>query len=931
MSAEELSGVNGAAGSTLRPFSTRDFLSRVLPWPAPDQSGWCNVHYTIPGKDVGYPGRPYKELDKFLAMVDWGKAHPKNVSDIFFCLSRQSQVGEKIGNTFRALRRKENALAIKAIYLDVDVKEGRGYEDILSAVKAVNAFTITARLPWYTALVGSGGGLHVYMISDKPLSLSEWAPFAEGLRFLAEQHGLRCDLFVTTDCSRVLRVPGTFNRKTSTPRPVKLLYLDDKDIDFDTALAHIKRAPLAGAPSPKGLPLKLVLFESGPPPFDLGEDLNSPEYQTKLGRISDGTPDDLDAKALLDHGGCPFFQDALRTGGANVGQGLWMMTALACTFLRGGRELFHRLSKGHKTYTYEDTDAMFDRKLAERDKLGWPHCATMQKWGSQKCAGCEHLNKMKSPLHLIFHRLPDVTGQSATPDPSFVDPFSEFAGPAFPVDMLPPTLSNFVYAQQRALGADAAALAMAALAAVAMHADTVIRASEGWWERPILWVALIGRPSTMKTPIMGKATAVLGRIDSEQNKNWHEQYAQWKRQNEERPAHFGPAKPPRCLINDATPEKIAEILSRGSRGSTMLQDELTGLLGSFERYNSGQASRAFFLSCWNGGLFLKDRVGKGKSDPDAEIHVDNLALCVLGGIQPDKLANLRDLTADGLLQRFLPVLMVSAERGDHYASVAQHEAAYDAFIRSIYAASPQKYHLADDALEIRDRVLEHLHNLETVDGFSPPLMSAIGKLKGYFFRICLILHVARLHDPLNSNGRQSNFVQFIATPEDIEQTAKAFGIGPDDKWGSLSEGIHHSNAISRQTAEATEKVLKEFILPSMLGLYDFVVSGGQDRDLLRSIASFILASNKDRLRPSDFTAGVRGLKGMPEAKIREWVGRFCVMDWLQPEEKVPSLPPKAWHVSPGLREHFAEHRRKAEEARAAARAILKAGGTGRST
>ena len=47
----------------------------------------------------------------------------------------------------------------------------------------------------------------------------------------------------------------------------------------------------------------------------------------------------------------------------------------------------------------------------------------------------------------------------------------------------------------------------------------------------------------------------------------------------------------------------------------------------------------------------------------------------------------------------------------------------------------------------------------------------------------------------------------------------------------------------------------------MIGLYDVVANGGQDRDKLRSIANFILASDKDRLRPSDVTAGVRTLRG----------------------------------------------------------------------
>ena len=57
------------------------------------------------------------------------------------------------------------------------------------------------------------------------------------------------------------------------------------------------------------------------------------------------------------------------------------------------------------------------------------------------------------------------------------------------------------------------------------------------------------------------------------------------------------------------------------------------------------------------------------------------------------------------------------------------------------------------------------------------------------------------------------------------------------------------------------------------------------------------------------------------------MGRFCAMGWLEPEEAKPGVPPKAWLVVPGLREHFAERRKQAQEARAEAHAILKAGGS----
>jgi hypothetical protein len=83
------------------------------------------------------------------------------------------------------------------------------------------------------------------------------------------------------------------------------------------------------------------------------------------------------------------------------------------------------------------------------------------------------------------------------------------------------------------MGADPSAIAMAALTTVAgaMHAETVMRAGEGWWERPILWTALVGQPSTMKSPIIDKARKPLSGIDNERNKRWRQEYAIWQQQN----------------------------------------------------------------------------------------------------------------------------------------------------------------------------------------------------------------------------------------------------------------------------------------------------------------------------------------------------------------------------------------------------------------
>ena len=46
-----------------------------------------------------------------------------------------------------------------------------------------------------------------------------------------------------------------------------------------------------------------------------------------------------------------------------------------------------------------------------------------------------------------------------------------------------------------------------------------------------------------------------------------------------------------------------------------------------------------------------DRINRG------ELFIPNISLSILGGIQPKVLAELKGLTSDGLLQRFIPVVM----------------------------------------------------------------------------------------------------------------------------------------------------------------------------------------------------------------------------------------------------------------------------------
>jgi hypothetical protein len=145
--------------------------------------------------------------------------------------------------------------------------------------------------------------------------------------------------------------------------------------------------------------------------------------------------------------------------------------------------------------------------------------------------------------------------------------------------------------------------------------------------------------------------------------------------------------------------------------------------------------------------------------------------------------------------------MQPAERGDEYYPVDCAEDDYDRLIKAINAAPPENYRFADDALEVRDRVMDDLHKLETVGGFSPALIGAVGKLRGYFARICLVLHVGRRHDQRASPERLQEVCldPELFSPERAEELCKIFGVDPKDDH--LGGGIHPNTMISRATAE----------------------------------------------------------------------------------------------------------------------------------
>ncbi|WP_051304066.1 YfjI family protein [Calidithermus chliarophilus] len=141
----------------------------------------------------------------------------------------------------------------------------------------------------------------------------------------------------------------------------------------------------------------------------------------------------------------------------------------------------------------------------------------------------------------------------------------------------------------------------------------------------------------------------------------------------------------RYATQDATVEKLGELLRDNPRGIVLVRDELASWIASLEQEENAVA-RGFFLTAWNGLTgYTFDRIGRGT------IHIPATCVAVVGAIQPRPLEAVfdrlrRDPTrADGMLQRFQllvwPDEMPPWSPPQSWPDKAARERAYEVFAR----------------------------------------------------------------------------------------------------------------------------------------------------------------------------------------------------------------------------------------------------------
>lgn len=459
-----------------------------------------------------------------------------------------------------------------------------------------------------------------------------------------------------------------------------------------------------------------------------------------------------------------------------------------------------------------------------------------------------------------------------------VDLWGRFDPPSLPRGLLPDVIERFAYDQGMDMGADMSAIAVSALAVCAGAISDSVRLqvkrhNTGWFEAARLWVALVGPPSSKKSPIMTAAARPLRKIDADQASDYAEQRAVYDKLPKEEKLKTNPPKQVRSILQDTTIEAAQDVAKDSPDGLLCYQDELSGWFGSMDKYSAGRGSakdRSFWLEAFNGSTYSVQRVGRGL------VYIDNLSISLIGGIQPEPIRQIADEAVDdGLLQRLLPIMVSPANAGrDEVASPVVAE--YTALIRHLHCLRNATLRFDDGAQAYRQELeLKHL-NLQSLEFVHRKLSAHIGKYDGIFARLCVIWHCTE------------NMVGFGDIPA----------------------------VISEATARRVGAFLHGFLLPHAMAFYTTVLGFSNNHDSIAAVAGYILSRGLTEVTNRDLKRGDRAMRRLSPEDALAVFEQLEAFGWL---DRTPSRlrgAPTHWRVNPVVHEKFAD-RAKTEAARRA--------------
>jgi len=346
---------------------TKEFLQRIVP---ADGTIFLATTYQKQDGTTGLTHKKTSDFDEAITKIDQINTQRK---DAWFATGSYKDASS---------RKKTNVKSKKSLYLDLDCGPKKEFTDQKDAIVQLNTFIKATKLPRPSLLVSSGNGIHVYWTFKDPLPLGDWEAMALGLRRKCDEHDFKADGVCTSDASRILRIPGTYNWKDPKhPKECKLLGGDNGNVDVDQ-LVKILAGPIAPA-------LKVVTATGAlVDPNDLmlaSKEFTKPPSQQVFDK-------------------CPTMKARLETGGKDDSEPMWGNALHILTYTEDGKDFIHQISDQHPGYNADTVEKKFVSKQGSAS--GPTGCDKFAMTAGNKCNECPLYGHVKNPVLAATKRMP---------------------------------------------------------------------------------------------------------------------------------------------------------------------------------------------------------------------------------------------------------------------------------------------------------------------------------------------------------------------------------------------------------------------------------------------------------------------------------------------------------------------------------------------
>lgn len=274
-------------------------------------------------------------------------------------------------------RKAEHAISLRSFFVDLDVGQKKEYSSKEEAIASLDNFVASNELP-PPVVVDSGTGAHAYWFFNESVPADEWKIYATKFKEFCFNNGLKIDPVVTSDVSRVLRCPDTFNHKTSIPSPTKVLRWSDFTSDFAVWKDFLGEVEV---------PLEEIVKREKI--TDLGRQMaGHNNYSSEFAKIATKSLDEDSNE------GCLQMRHIINNRTA-LPEPLWYAGLSIAQHCIDRDEAIHLLSQDYEGYNKEATE---NKANQTQDKP--QSCATFNTINPGVCDGCIHFNKITNPLSL---------------------------------------------------------------------------------------------------------------------------------------------------------------------------------------------------------------------------------------------------------------------------------------------------------------------------------------------------------------------------------------------------------------------------------------------------------------------------------------------------------------------------------------------------